>query len=123
MRLAELRVERMDSIVHASLRGEVDMSNTDEIRLELTGATTNDALALVLDLTDVVYLDSAGIHMIHRLREDLRARGQRLALVIPADSLINDTLRLAGLDWEKERVESVEEARRLLGSNGMSHCH
>ncbi len=114
MRLAELKVEPWNAVIYASLSGEVDMSNAEELRQDLSEMTPNDALGLVLDLSDVVYLDSAGIHLIHRLREALRARGQRLQLVIPADSLINDTLRLAGLDWADSIAETPEAARHRL---------
>lgn len=114
MRLAELTVEPWNAVIYAKLSGEVDMSNADELREDLSEKTPNDALGLVLDLVDVGYLDSAGIHLIHRLREDLRARGQKLKLVIPPDSLINDTLRLAGLDWADEIADTVGAARQAL---------
>jgi anti-anti-sigma factor len=101
-------------VIYANLRGEVDLSNVDELREELSAATPNDAIGIVLDLTEVDYLDSAGLRMIQLLREDLRVRGQRLQLVIPEGSLILDLLRLAGLDWREEIVQSVDEARRML---------
>lgn len=114
MRLADLKVEPWNAVIYAKLRGEVDMSNAGELRDDLTDMTPNDALGLVLDLSEVVYLDSAGIHLIHRLREALRARGQKLQLVIPADSVINDTLRLAGLDWADSIAETPDAARQTL---------
>jgi anti-anti-sigma factor len=114
MRLAELKVEPWNGVIYAKLSGDVDMSNADELRGDLISTTPNDALGLVLDLADVGHLDSAGIHLIHRLRDDLRARGQKLRMVIPPDSLINDTLRLAGLDWADDIAYTVEAARQAL---------
>jgi anti-sigma B factor antagonist len=114
MRLADLKVEPWNAVIYARLSGEVDMSNAEELRADLTEMTPNHALGLVLDLSAVEYLDSAGIHVIHRLREALRARGQKLELVIPTDSLIHDTLRLAGLDWTESVAETPEAARRAL---------
>jgi anti-anti-sigma factor len=102
------------SVIHAKFRGEIDLSNVDELREELTAVTPNDALGIVFDLSDVAYLDSAGLRMIQLLREELRVRGQGLQLVIPDDSLIRDVLRLAGLDWSDEIVLSVEAGRRSL---------
>jgi anti-sigma B factor antagonist len=116
MKLAELRVETEGPIVYANVRGDIDMSNAAELRNELTAITPNHAMSLILNLTAVRYLDSAGIHLVHRLREDLRASGQRLLLVIPGDSPIHSTLRLAGLDWRDDTAESVDAARDLLGS-------
>lgn len=119
MRLAELKVEPWNAVIYAELTGDVDMSNADELRRDLSAATPNGALGLVLDVSKVGYLDSAGIHLVHRLREDLRARGQKLKLVIPPESLINDTLRLAGLDWSEDVTDTPEEAREALEPG---HC-
>lgn len=114
MRLAELTVEPWNSVVYAQLRGDIDLSNAQELRESLSQMTPNQALGLVLDLSEVDHLDSAGIHLIHHLKADLRARNQKLELVIPSDSLIHDTLRLAGLDWREEIAETVQAARLAL---------
>lgn len=114
MKLADLEIEPWNSIVYAKLSGEIDMSNASGLRVSLSEMTPNEAHGLVLDLSEVSYLDSTGIHLIHHLRVDLRARGQKLALVIPSGSPVNDTLRLAGLDWAHNIAETVEEAREAV---------
>jgi anti-sigma B factor antagonist len=114
MKLADLKVESEGPIVYANLRGDIDMSNAAELRDELGAVTPNSAMSLILNLTDVGYLDSAGIHFVHRLREDLRASGQRLMLVIPDDSPINATIRLAGLDWSDDTADTVDAARETV---------
>lgn len=73
------------------------MSNSGDFASAISTAATNDVLAVVVDLSEVDYLDSAGIHLLFRLREALQSRGQRLALVIPDPSTVRDTLRLAGV--------------------------
>jgi anti-anti-sigma factor len=119
--LAELRVELHDSLLHAHLTGEIDMSNADELREAIAAATPNDALGVILDLTEVIYLDSAGIHLIYRLRDSLGTRAQGLRLAIPRDSLVNDTLRLAGIERGRDILDTVEDARRaLLSSQAIS---
>jgi anti-sigma B factor antagonist len=117
---AELNLDRDRTIVHARIRGDIDMSNAAELRRELSSATPNEALALILDLTEVDYLDSAGLHLIHHLREDLRAGGQKLALVIPRRSPIHATLRLAGLDWRDDITETADAARRAINPPSQS---
>jgi len=114
MKLADLRLSRRAGAVVARLTGEVDMSNAQELTDAVLGATTNDALGVVLDLTDVHYLDSAGIHLIYRLEESLRIRGQRLGLVIPATSPVNDALRLAGVCRDGNVFVAVDAALELL---------
>ena len=72
----------------------------------------NHARTLVLDLSDIEYLDSAGIRLIYRLAEQLQTRGQALRLVIPASSPANDTLRLAGVAGTIEILETADQALR-----------
>jgi len=118
MRLVELDLRRDGDVVHASLQGEIDLSNASELRTELSTATANDALGLIVDLSEVRYLDSAGLHLLHHLREDVQARGQQLVLVIPPDSVVRDTIRLAGLDWHAGVFETAQAARDQIPQAG-----
>jgi len=71
---------------------------------------TNEELALILDLSQVDYLDSAGIQLLYQLRERLRVRSQVLRLVIPAGSPANHALKLAGISRYIDISETVEDA-------------
>lgn len=110
MRLADLQISVQDGAVTARLSGEIDMSNAAELAAAITRMTPNDALGLALDLTDVDYLDSAGVHLMYRLRESLQARGQALRLVIPDSSLVADAMRLAGVTDHIETAATLDEA-------------
>ena len=112
VRLADVQYANEDSAVIARLSGEIDMSNADSIRDAITDTMPNHALMLIVDLTDVDYLDSAGIQLLFQLEEDLRSRGQKLSIVIPAGSPANDTLKLAGVSRHVHTHETLDEARR-----------
>ena len=114
MRLADLHHETIDSVVIAEISGEIDMSNANELRMALNGMTSNEALGLVVDLSELEYIDSAGIHLIYRLRDSLRSRGQQLRLVIPPDSVVYQTLKLAAVQPGSEMVETLEAAREAF---------
>lgn len=114
MRLAELDFELRERIVVAVVTGEIDLSNVGTIRDALTEGTPNHALALVFDLSRIDYLDSSGIQLIYRLREDLRVRGQELVLVIPSASAANAALRLAGVEHHIRTAPTVDEALASL---------
>jgi len=114
MRLADLQFIEDGRVVIARLTGELDLSNTANIGGALTESVPNAALGLVLDLSAVEYLDSAGIHLIYELREKLRARGQALQLVIPADAPAHDALRLAGVAGHVTTSETVDAALAQL---------
>jgi len=110
VKLADVQFSDQERVVVARLSGEVDLSNAEAIENAIVEATPNHALALVLDVSQLDYLDSAGIHLIYKLREKLRARGQTLRLVIPPDSPANDALRLAGVPRNIDTAESLEAA-------------
>jgi anti-anti-sigma factor len=109
MRLGDVTFERQGEVVVARLTGEIDMSNAEAIGAAVLEATGNDALGVVLDLTEVRYLDSAGIYVVFGMRSRLRARGQALRLVIPDGSPVDDALRLAGVQRHVDVVESVAQ--------------
>jgi anti-anti-sigma factor len=117
MRLAEVDFSHHDRSVVASVTGEIDLSNVETLRAALTEGTPNHAMALVLDLTSIEYLDSSGIQLIYRLREDLRVRGQSLWLVIPSDSPANAALRLAGVENHVPTKGSVPDALEEVSSS------
>ena len=108
--LADVQFDVYEQVVVSTVTGEVDLSNATRICDAIGEATPNTALGVVLDLSRVGYLDSAGIHLIYRLRENLRARGQKLMLAIPADSPVQDSLRLAGVTQYLPIAPSVDEA-------------
>jgi len=114
MSLADVQITHAPGAIVAHLVGEVDMSNAEDLGRAVISATPNDAQGVVLDLSRVDYLDSAGIYVIHGMRASLQARGQTLVLVIPADSPVHDALRLSGADRPGETVLDVAEALRVL---------
>ena len=87
---AEIAVQRRGEAVVARLAGEVDMTNAAFVRDELP----NDAFALVLDLGDCRYLDSAAIEVLFDMVRRLSRRRQELRLVVPPESPLARLLEL-----------------------------
>jgi anti-sigma B factor antagonist len=117
MRIADLRLSSREGIVIAHVTGEIDMSNAGDLREAITDATPNDALGVVLDLSNVDYDDSAGIHMLYRLGDSLRTRGQTLRVVIPPQSPASDSLKLAGIKRHVDVVEELGEGVRAVAAS------
>ena len=92
------------------------MSNAEDMGATVIAATPSEARGVVLDLSRVDYVDSAGIYVIFGMRTSLQARGQTLILVIPADSPVHDTLRLAGAQLPGQLAVAVADAVRALES-------
>jgi anti-anti-sigma factor len=112
MRLADVEFSTHGRVLVAHVSGEIDLSNADQLSGVLMDATGNQALALVLDLAAADYLDSAGIQLIYRLQDRLKARGQEFRLVIPEGSPVLYAIRLAGLSNHVEMLQSVADALR-----------
>jgi anti-sigma B factor antagonist len=108
--LADVSFSADGNIVVASLRGEIDMSNAGELGETIGRRLTNEAHALVLDLSAVEYVDSAGIHVIYDLHERLRNRGQDIRVVIAPGAVIAEALRLADVPTAVGAAESVDAA-------------
>ena len=97
MKLAHLDFDdRGDSVV-VTVSGEIDLSNANAVGVEIGRSTPNSALRVILDLSSLIYLDSAGIQFIYRLREQLGVRGQELELIVPERSPARAALTFAGI--------------------------
>ena len=116
--LPNLTIAADDGVVIASLRGEIDLSNATEITDALLGGVPNEALGLVIDLSDVSYLDSAGVRMLAELDHRLGWRAQSLRVVAPETSRSRRVLVIAGLERVLSLETSVDAARTSIeGSN------
>ena len=117
MNLADVRLTSHPGGVVAAISGEIDASNVNELEFSLTGSVSNEARGLVLDLSAVDYLDSAGIQLLFKLYGALRTRGQTLALVVPEGSVVASTFRLAGMSGPIAIVAHTDEALARIAAH------
>ncbi len=111
MRLPRIEVyEHKDAIV-ATVQDDVDIDigNAVELGEMLLEAVPNQARGLVLDLSTVRYVDSAGVRMLFGLARQLGTSRQVLALWVPAG---NHLLRLI----ELTKLTEVAQVRPDLHS-------
>jgi anti-anti-sigma factor len=114
--IAGIEVAVDQNVIYAAASGEIDMSNSRMIARDLTAAVPNDAVGLVLDLTDVEYLDSSAVQIMFELAERLEARQQRLVFVVPDDSPLQRMLRVVSLDDAAPVVATREQAESMLSA-------
>jgi anti-anti-sigma factor len=107
---AEIAVERNGSAVVARLSGEVDMTNSSYVGEELARSVPNDAAALVVDLSETRYLDSAAIELLFDLSRRLGHRRQDLRLVLPPSSPLKRVLELTEVHSAAPVHPSLESA-------------
>jgi anti-anti-sigma factor len=109
----ERRREASGDVV--GLRGELDLTNSHQLAEALAATSTQ---AVVLDLSLLAFVDSAGIRTIDRARRRFDEAGRRLLVVAPADSRAGWTFRVAGLG-EGHVLGSMEHALAAAAeSNG-----
>ena len=112
--IAQISIEREGDVFFAVLSGEIDPSNARDLGRDLTDAVPNNAMALVLDLSDVRYLDSSGVQLLFELAERLAARQQRLAVAVPDDAPARRVLEIVSLDVTAPVAASRAEALERL---------
>lgn len=78
--------------IHVS--GELDISTSPELERTLTAAV-RDTLLVVLDLSELGFIDSAGVHAIVAADATARAEGRRL-VVLPAAPLVHAVFTVTG---------------------------
>lgn len=95
--IADVRFARAGSVPVAHLFGEVDLSNAGLIRRAIELGSSNQEPGLIVDLAEVRFLDSSGIHMLFDLARGCAERQQTFALVVPPDSPVRRSLDLGGV--------------------------
>ena len=83
--------------VHFAVAGDVDLANAPEVEEQLTTAIRNRATGVTLDLTEVTYLDSAGLQVVFGLAVTLRRLQIALRVLAPEGSVARHAIEMAGM--------------------------
>jgi anti-anti-sigma factor len=108
--LAELSFETAGNVVVGRVEGEIESVNAEEMSVALAGKLPSDRAGLVIDLSRVTYLDSAGIEFLFDLARRLRTHRQRLRLVVPTDAPMRRVLELCDMERAAPIDATVEAA-------------
>ena len=99
-----------DGIPVVSLSGELDIMQSSSLMQRLMGAAGNRDLGLVVDLSEVSYIDSAGVNVLFEVAEALRQRQLAFAVVVPEGNLVDRVVTLVDLGSVARVHRSVEAA-------------
>ena len=91
--LATLHIDWQGDVLIAGIVGEVDRSNAEQLGSSLMKSSLG-ARACVVDLSGLLYLDSAALTMLHVLAQ----QAQPLHLVTPVGSRATRLIEIGGLD-------------------------
>jgi anti-anti-sigma factor len=99
MRLGSAPADRADTALarvthHAvgrrtvlAVDGEIDLGSADVLAVAVESALAGGAAELWIDLTDMRFMDSSGLHVLLDTRSRMRDLNRRLAIICPAGSV------------------------------------
>jgi anti-sigma B factor antagonist len=89
-----------------ALRGELDMSGVDRARRAIEEAEAGPATLLVLDLSQLDFIDSTGLEVMLRAARRAHDEGRRLVVARPSN-YVRRLLALTAIDQSLDVVEDV----------------
>jgi anti-anti-sigma factor len=100
-------LEHVEGAVVLRLGGELDLYNADDIRTALSGAIDGGAERIVVDMSDVEFVDSTALGVLIEARSKLGHDGVLLAA---PQAETRRTLEVSGLDRHLPVHDSVDDA-------------
>jgi anti-anti-sigma factor len=89
-----------------ALRGELDLSGVDRARQAIEQAEANESPLLVLDLSELDFIDSTGLEVMLRAARRAEDNGRRLIVAKPS-RYVRRLLELTAIDQSLDVVEDV----------------
>jgi anti-anti-sigma factor len=89
-----------------ALRGELDMSGVDRARQAIEEAESLDKQLLVLDLSQLEFIDSTGLEVVLRAARRAHDAGRRLIVLRPS-RYVRRLLEMTAIDQSLDVVDDV----------------
>lgn len=109
MQHLQLITQEVDGHAVVRLKGELDIATVDDLRNDLRKARQAHGEHVILDMTELEFMDSQGLSVIVSCHKAVTAAGGSLALVAPRP-IVRRTLEITGLSGRLHVFDSVEEA-------------
>jgi anti-anti-sigma factor len=96
--LVEVQIEEGDDVVVARLTGELDISGADSTGQRIAEAVPSSARGVVVDMSDLDFIDSSGVSMLFALARRVGSRRQELRVVAPEGTPVARVLQIVEFD-------------------------
>ena len=100
--------ESRSRVAVTQLGDDIDLANAAELYGQILDGMSPDAVGLVVDLSGVRHIDSAGIRMLHQLASWLAQRRLELRVVVPDGSSARRVLELTCFDARVAVTSTVD---------------
>jgi anti-anti-sigma factor len=111
--MARIRDTKVDEAPGVVVKGEVDIADAEVLNDTLHKAIINSVGAFVVDLSDLEFIDSSGLHALHRARDLLGREDRQLAIVCPYGP-VRRVFELSGLSELFALFPTREDAAAAL---------
>jgi anti-anti-sigma factor len=112
--LVDVEIERRDEVVVARLSGELDLAGAPEAGDSLREAVSPATRTLVIDCSELVFIDSSGVAMLFSLARRLANQRQQLRVVAPDGAAVARVLEL--VDFHRAAPIHGELGEALAGA-------
>jgi anti-anti-sigma factor len=96
MTTADVLVQPVGTTVRIAIGGEIDLANAAIVEEQISAAITNQMTAVTIDLGELGYIDSAGLHVLFATVARLEVLQINLHMDVPPGSLARRVLELSG---------------------------
>ena len=110
----QLQTSLLDGAFVLTAVGEIDLATAPRLGDAITAAAA--VRCVVVDLTEVTFIDSSGLNVLVQGRRNLARRDIALRIVSPEDRAAYRVFELTQLNSELEIVPTLDDALRRVGA-------
>ena len=97
MQTMEVRPMRFENLQWVRAAGEMDLCNAHELTHAVNTSRCNSGDAMVLDLTDLAFIDSTAVKRVMRLQTEMMEAGVDFTIHVRKGSLVHRVLDVVGV--------------------------
>lgn len=108
----DITTERDGTACHLTLKGEIDVYTSPQLKQEIVDAVDDGCVNLLVDLEGVAFIDSSGLGVLVSGLRRVKEQGGTMRLVSTRDGILK-IFRITGLDKVFPIFASAEDAREF----------
>jgi len=108
-----MSVEQKQDVVVIKIKGELILEHVEELKTKLFPLLQEEYKAIILDLSEVEFMDSSGIGFLVSLNNQAKQLNKHLLLLNPSKEVIK-TLKLVNIYHFFEKIDEVDEYLTLV---------
>lgn len=108
-RMTDLTMEQKGNVFILRIKGRLDAVSSPHVEQKVFEAINNGYSYLLLDMSGVTYLSSAGMRMLLSITKRLRTIPGKLAICSVSMNVV-DVLKMSGFDHALQLFKTEEEA-------------